>query len=266
MKRALNKIIFNWAIILITTIFTIFFSALMPILACNNAHAETSITRYYLITQNTIMLTRESKIDGNIQLSATYYVQATSTPDIVINDVNYRNVIYNGINGLVESSALSKKTINNISNPFFKSKNKLTANSNTGRVQMLFEIDSASFNGIFLPDDTKLEFIAYSLKNEYVLAKLSDNTIGFVLESYCTPKVVFTPHPNPINPDIDGNLPDLSPGTPNDATNQNKNASITRIIIIVTLCVIAVIIVFLLFKPVSGKKKSSAKDDFYDYQ
>ncbi len=239
--------------------FVCFFSATIQIVA-----AEGEIKSYYLIKQNTFLIPEGQNIKGNIQLNATYYVEATGNPDVVINEVSYRYVSYNGITGLVPTTALSKKSINNISNPFFVSSSKLTANSSEDEVLMFSNIIDNQTNCRILPNNTKLDFIAYSENGKFMLVKLSDSTVGFVQKKYCSPTIIYTPHPNPINPDLDTTNPGLTPDNPTSPTTANNKATITRVILIITLCVVVVIVIFLLFKPTS-KKNKPIHDDFYDF-
>lgn len=248
----------------IFVLFVCLFALIAQVWQPLSVHAEGEIKRYYYIVQNTIMITETSGIQGNLQLKSTYYVQATGNPDKTINDVTYRKVIYNGITGLVPTSALSKKSIDNISSPYFVSNNKLTIQTSGTHVLMFYNINDDDFEGRRLQNNTKLDFLAYSENGDYLLVKLADGIVGFVNESDCTPKVIFSPHPNPINPDNQPALPDLSPDGDNDVVPSKDNkATITRIILIVTLCVIVVVVIFLLFKPIGHKKTS--KDDFYDF-
>lgn len=259
----MKSISFKTILLFIFVVFAIVFSFAMPFLNTQNIFAEEQIKRYYYILQNTILITEEQNLTGNIQLTASYYVQATGKPSVVINDVAYNYVIYNGIMGRVPCAALSKKTIDNVSTPYFISSNKLTVNSNS-EIWMLFNIEDDLIKCQKLANNTKLDFIAYSEKGDYILAKLSDNTVGFVKKDICTPTIIYSPHPNPINPDSTQNDQNLAPDSNTQNTKPVDKAAITRIILIVTLCVVAVIVIFLLFKPTNNKHRV-AKDDFYDF-
>lgn len=245
-------------------LFACLFATIIPFVKCEPIFAEGETKRYYYIVQNTILIPEGQSIKGNIQLNSTYYVQTTGNPDVVINDVSYRYVIYNGITGLVQSSSLSKKSIDNISNPYFVSQNKLTVETTDDYALMFFNINDEQINCRKIQNNTKLDFLAYSENGKYVLCKLSDGAIGFIQKSYCTPTIIYTPHPNPINPDTEIELPNLSPDGSNATPVKDNKATITRIILIVTLCVIVVIVIFLLFKP-TGKRRAQ-KDDFYDFE
>lgn len=208
-------------------------------------------------------------IKGNVQIGATYYVQASGKPDVTINDISYKNVIYNGITGLVASSALSKKSISNISSPFFKSESLLTATSNEDDILMFFNITDEQTQCIKITNNSKLEFIAYSEDGKFVLCKLSsDNSkVGYILKKHCTPTIIFSPNPNPINPDEENKNTNLIANDTSSEQPQSDKAKITRIVLISVLCLFAVLVVFLIFKPVSIKqRKKSCHDDFYDAQ
>lgn len=245
----------------IFVIFACCFAVITPYFT-HMVQAEGEIKRYYFITQNTILIPQGQNIIGNIQLNSTYYVQETGKPDVTINDIPYKYVVYNNITGLVQSSALSKKVIGNVSNPFFISKNKLTIQTTEEYVLMFFNINDDETNCKKLQNNTKLDFLAYSENGKYILAKLLDGTTGYVSKNYCTPTIVYTPHPNPINPDTELSLPDLSTDNKDTTPTKDNKATITRIILIVTLCVVMVVVIFLLFKPIG--RKQSTKDDFYD--
>ena len=245
--------------------FAILFVCSAPFIASHVAYAEGEIKSYYYIKQNTILIPEGQKINGNIQLNSTYYVEATGNPDVVINDITYRYVIYNGITGLVPSSALSKKSINNVTTPFFISNSKLTAYSEKENdLLMFFNINSNKTECQKLKNNDKLDFIAYSENGTYILAKLADSTVGYVPKNFCSPTIIYTPNPNPINPDNETSLPGLTPDNPTAPTTSINKATITRVVLIITLCVVVVVVIFLLFKPTSKKKKSSV-DDFYDF-
>lgn len=257
-------------ILYILVLFAISFTLFAPIISSNIAQAETQIKSYYLITQNTILIPTGQNINGqnlkgNIQINSTYYVEATGNPNVELDGILYRKVIYNGISGLVQSSALSKKSINNVSNPFFISSSKLTIQSNEEDLFMYFNITDSQSNCLRLTNNTKLDFIAYSADGKYVFVKTPDNNVGFVLKKHCSPLIIYTPNPNPINPDMEGTLPNLTPDGSSKNETETSKATITRVILIITLCVIVVLVIFLLFKPVGHKRKTSAKDDFYDF-
>lgn len=249
----------------IFVIFTLFLFAFLSPLCILTAKADGEIKSYYLINQNTSLIPKDQKIQGNIRLNSTYYVEATGKPNIDINGTVYRSVVYNGITGLVPSYALSKKSINNVQSPFFLFQSKLTIKSNGYDVFMLENINNTTTECRKLQNDEKLDFIAYSERDNYILARLSDNTVGFVGVTFCTPTVIYTPHPNPINPDDDNSLPSLTPDNPSADEKETSKATITRIILIITLCVVVVIVIFLIFKPTNSKRASAKKDDFYDF-
>lgn len=258
---SLTKILYTLLFILAA-----FFTLFAPFINVQTLYADSQIKRYYYITQNTSMIPKDLPIKGNIGLNASYYVEATGEPDVIMNDIPYKYVIYNGITGLVQSSALSKKTINNIQSPFFISTSKLTVQAtNANDYVILFKnISDASSEIIKMQNNTKLDFIAYSEDGNYILARLADNNIGYVEKKFCTPTIIYTLHPNPINPDTEGKLPGLSPDNPAQNTNKTDKTAITRVILIITLCVVVVIVIFLLFKP-SSKKHTNKQNDFYDY-
>lgn len=260
-KIPLKYLFFNFLVII-----TLIFVCTTTVIANNFVFAEDNIKSYFLIKQNTLMIPQGQNIRGNIQLNATYYVQATGNPDVVINDVTYRYVAYNGVTGLVPSSDLSKKSINNISNPFFTSNSKLTASStNEDELLMIFNLNDSETNCRKIKNNEKLDFIAYSENGSYILAKLTDSTIGYIPKRHCTPTIIYTPHPNPINPDADKDTnTNLTPENPANTPASINKATVTRIILIVTLCVVVVVVIFLLFKPTSSKRRA-AKDDFYDF-
>lgn len=132
---------------------------------------------------------------------------------------------------------------------------------------MFFNITDEQTQCIKIANNSKLEFIAYSEDGKYVLCKLSGDTskIGYVLKKHCTPTIIFTPNPNPINPDDEQQNASL---TADDSSQKNQadKAKITRIVLICVLCVFAVLVVFLIFKPVSFKHKKNYHNDFYDAQ
>ncbi len=257
---SLKTLLFNLIILLAITIVI-----LLTCIQFSHIYADGQIKRYYYILQNTSMILDSQPLKGNIQLNASYYVEATGNPDVIINDISYKIVIYNGITGRVQSNALSKKTIDNIQTPFFISNSKLTAQSQD-EILMFDNIVDNKSTTTKLANNTKLDFIAYSESGEYILARLSDNTIGFVKKNFCTPTIIYSPHPNPINPDTEINNPSLTPDNPTQETKTPNKATITRIVLIITLCVVVVIVIFLLFKPSGNKHKPSAKEsDFYDY-
>ncbi len=261
MNKLSLKYLFFYFFIFITLVFV----CCSTLMANNVVFAEDNIKSYFLIKQNTLMIPQGQNIRGNIQLNATYYVQATGNPDVVINDVTYRYVAYNGITGLVPSSDLSKKSINNISNPFFVSSSKLTASStNEDELLMIFNLNDSETNCRKIKNNDKLDFIAYSENGSYILAKLSDATIGYIPKRHCSPTIIYTPHPNPVNPDAENSNTNLTPDNPEKTPASVNKATITRVILIITLCVVVVVVIFLLFKPTSSKRRA-AKDDFYDY-
>ena len=127
----MKTISFKTIFLNIFVIFAIIFTFAMPFLSTQNVFAEEQIKRYYYIVQNTYLIPDGQEIKGNIQLNASYYVQATGNPSVVINDIAYNYVIYNGITGKVPIASLSKKTIDNVSTPYFISSSKLTVNSDS---------------------------------------------------------------------------------------------------------------------------------------
>ncbi len=259
----MKTISFKTIFLNIFVIFAIIFTFSMPFLSTQNVFAEEQIKRYYYIVQNTYLIPEGQEIKGNIQLNASYYVQATGNPSVVINDIAYNYVIYNGITGKVPIASLSKKTIDNVYTPYFISSSKLTVNSDS-EIWMFYNIDDESTRCLRLANNSKLDFIAYSEKGDYILAKYTNGTVGFVKKNLCTPTIIYSPHPNPINPDTTNSTPNFTPDGNTQDTKKMDKAAITRIILIVTLCVVAVVVIFLLFKP-SGNKRKVSKDDFYDY-
>lgn len=219
---------------------------------------------YYYINQNTLLTPTNQNIKGNIQLNNTYYVKSTGNPDVVINEITYKIVQYNGIEGMVVKSSLSNKSITNVSIPYFVSPSLITVKATDEDVLMFFNIVDNETQCIKLKNDTKLNFIAYSEDGKYILAKKADSDIyGFVQKKYCEPTIIYTPHPNPINPDETSDLPTLKPDSQSQQ-QQPAKANVTRTILIVILCVVVVIVIFLLFKPVKTKSKKKHYDDFYE--
>lgn len=258
MKTISKKMLFINIFILIAVILVL----VAPFIKSGKVHADTQ-NYYYYIKQNTVLIPDGQTIKGNIQLTATYYVQATGNPDVTINEISYRKVIYNGVSGLVPTASLSKKSINNVNTPFFNSAGKLTATADgDDELLMFFNIVDSQINCLKLPNNTNLEFIAYSDNGKYILAKLTDSTIGFVAKKNCSPQVILSPHPNPVDPDKETEDTTLTPNNPSADTKVTTKNNIVRVILIVTLCIIVVIVVFLIFKP--SKKAAAAKDDFYD--
>lgn len=263
MKKIYNK---NSIILKLSTIFIVFFvifNIIIQLLPTNYCLAESQA--YFYITQNTLLIPTDQNIKGNVQIHSTYYVQDSGNPEVIINDITYKNVIYNGIQGLVASSALSKKSINNVANPFFKSSSLITINSEEDDILMFFNIVDNQTECIKLANNSKLEYIAYSEDGKFVLARLSNDSskVGYVAKKYCSPTIIFTPNPAPINPDDEVKPPDLTAENKNPETKNDK-ATITRIVLISVLCIFAVFVVFLIFKPSHTKHKKNFKDDFYE--
>ncbi len=218
---------------------------------------------YYLVKQPAVMEITTEGIEGEIKIPDTFYVKSTDKPDMEKDGVIYKYVTYNGVEGKVDSSSLSKKTISSTTNPHFifnESLSSKTGLSSNGIYTKLYEYDKT---GGPISTEIKLKFVAYAEITDYMFVRTVEDLprIGFVSTAEYTPTVFVDKNPNPIDPDMSPILPDadLNPDVP---VPEVDNANVVRIVLITLLCLLAVLIVFLIYKP-TGKKKPS-RDDFYE--
>lgn len=221
---------------------------------------------YYIKTDATLILEGNSTITGSINLPATWYVLASGKADTQTDGITYKYVEYNGILGKVDSSKLSKKTTALSTAPYFSAKIE-SISANDSFPITLYGDTSFGGSGIgSLNIGSSIAVVAITPNNQYAISYVqnAETKFAFIKKSQITnPEITTIENINKKDPDQLGGGDTL---TPPDSGN-NKTAptnNILRILLIVGVCVLAVLLVFLIFKP-SGKKAKD--DDFYqDYR
>ena len=245
---------------IILTILTIACIACAILSIPSTALAETKV--YYYVKEETTMIINNAENKDEISIPKTYYVLATSSN---IEEETYKTVIYNGVTGQVPATALSTKTISNISNAYYTSPTQLlTASTHRVLLNKSIPDDPLLADGLYLLPKTEMQFIANARNSKYYFVKCLEQ-YGFVekSESSIVGGVIISENANAINPDIEiPVVPNPGDGTTDDSTIKEQPNAL-KIILITTVCILAVLVVFLIFKP-AKKKKAPKSQDFYD--
>ena len=235
------------------------------ILSINISNTSDS-RKYHYITRDTILEIEDDKTSGYITLPKTYYVLSLGEPDITIEGITYKKVMYNNVKGLVKVDDISKNNIEDISNPYFTPSEILSAIDQEGITLWLYNsVPKESLDAVRIDKNVKLNYIAISSENtSYIYVKTTENTAryGYVDASLYSPTIIQKPNPNPINPDTPKDNPDLTPGDKDTIVDKSKTEKSIQTILIIMLCILVVFIIYLLFKPTSKKKAN--RDEFYD--
>ncbi len=248
-------------VIAITMITCTIISGIMPIQTCLAEEAK-----YYLVKDNTIANVVSDDVEGNIIIPKSYYVRHTGDEMIKLTDGTVLRVVeYNGINCTVDMSYLSKNTTTTVTNPYYKHDMILSLLPDNDKTFLYNYLVGDDQNRSKLGVDIKIEFLANStLSEEFVYVKTCEPTprYGYVETPLYTNTIIISPNLDAIDPDsapVIG-LPDTSPDVQPEVTPDTSN--MVRIVLITLLCMLAVLVIFLIYKPTSKKKPS--RDDFYE--
>lgn len=220
---------------------------------------------YYLVKTATTIDIISDDLHGKVSIPEKYYVRHIGNELIEKEGRTLRVIEYNGIKGAIDITLLSTKTISNISNPYY----------NHGRELLLLVPDTDTYLYHYIVDDEErrkpldpnisLSFIANSNSaGDYIYVRTIEDSprYGFVKTSKYSDIIVIDANSNAIDPDHTPIIPDEKPNTDNDSIIIPDNANMVRIVLITLLCMLAVLVVFLIYKPTNKKKPS--RDDFYE--
>lgn len=238
--------------------FLILIILLIPI---NNVYADSS--QYFYIKEDTDFIIIDDKITGSFRIKATWYVEMTGEADINDNGSVYKIVRYKGIKGKVIASALSIKTCTVSGTPYFTP--SVNPKSVGNPKAHLYNSDKYIYSEA-INAGIELDYIgirANEYESYFVRIKTENDgyKYGFILKDNVDTTILVNNNPSAFNPDNnsgDGNS-GLTP--PGDETKVTEN-NLLRGLLITAICVLAVLVVFLIFKPV--KSKSPKKKDYYE--
>lgn len=217
---------------------------------------------YFRINEDGVMLYSTTNSSSVLfEIPKTYFVQRNSSGDTA----EFFSVAYNGISGYIavsDAAKLSAPCKVDSGEPFFK--------TNVTAVQpamFLLNPNDVSANeaitgGTALPfygkrvvSDTTYYYVLHNNKYGYVPSTHTTTSKLTIAEN--TAKYTI----KPIAPVTDPSVDESNGGTPEN--------NLTRILLIVAICLLSLFIVFLLFKPVKNKHgryemKKQCDDDFDD--
>ena len=220
---------------------------------------------YYLVKSATTMDIISDSISGTVSIPEKYYVKHIGSELIEKNGKTLRVIEYNGIKGAIDITLLSTKTISGVSSPYY----------NHGVNLCILIPDTETYLYHYIVDDEEhrkpldsnilLTFIANSNNSSeyaYVRTHEENPRYGFVEIAKYSNIIVIEANTNAIDPDHVEIVPDEKPSPDKNPIPIPDNANMVRIVLITLLCMLAVLVVFLIYKPTNKKKPS--KDDFYE--
>lgn len=225
------------------------------------AYAEE--TQHYYVKSTANLEITEEGLTGSIEIKSSWYVEATTE---VSADANYKIVRYHGVKGKIAASALSQKTCVPTGSPYYSAGAIMGLKATTLPNQIVIYNDIINEMGAGLINlSEQLTFIAPAIGKDnksFYLAMKTDGTKLFIAAENSVTQYSVPENVNAINPDnTTSQLP--NPDADKDPNGKTPTNNLLRVLLITAVCILAVLVIFLIFKPTKGGKKRKRKD-YYD--
>lgn len=208
-------------------------------------------------------------------LNRDCYVKYVSTT------IDYTSVEYHGVRGRIKLDDFNISSANlvpNITNPYHTANYAITAVD----TDLLSKPATGATSSANIPASTQVfpigKYTNNGVEYVYVSYSVSGGTpiTGAIRASHLTRNGIITPPQNAQNPGSGSTTPDINEDPNGDKseliTPQAPENNLVRILLIVGICVPALIIVYLIFKPVKPTSNRYAsdnprrRDDYEDFE